>query len=92
MLKNENKHTNSWDASDSDFDTWWNLGYDGKTNPFTVYSPAYWAWAGWMASKKIERQACLDICDAEAEQWQSPKYHYAMAAAVHCARKIKDRN
>lgn len=41
---------------------------------------------------QIERQACIDICDAEAEQWQSPKYHYAMAAAVHCARKIKNRN
>lgn len=44
------------------------------------------------AAVKAERQACLDICDAEAEKWQSPKYHYAMAAAVHCARKIKDRN
>jgi hypothetical protein len=46
-----------------EFDTWWNgddLTYD---NPFEPLTPAYWAWEGWIAGIKAEREACAKVCD-----------------------------
>ena len=39
-----------WDTPREAFNAWWNGGYDDSTNPFTKYSLAYWAFAGWQAA------------------------------------------
>jgi len=51
-----------------EFNNWWN-GNDLTTdNPFKEDTPAYWAWEGWVAGIKAEREACAKlaqetICD-----------------------------
>lgn len=39
-----------WDEVPKAFNEWWDKDYDGKGNPFSFDSPAYWAWAGWKAA------------------------------------------
>ena len=39
-----------WDTPSEAFNKWWNDDYDDSTNPFTVDTYAYWAWAGWQAA------------------------------------------
>ena len=46
------------------FDDWWNeddLTTSG--NNFVEGTPAYWAWEGWCAGVKAEREACAKLCD-----------------------------
>jgi len=43
--------------SERAFDDWWDTEYDGTKNPFTLGTPAYWAWAGWQAALKAREQA-----------------------------------
>lgn len=51
-----------------EFNNWWN-GNDLTTdNPFKQETPAFWAWEGWFAGVKAERDACVKlaqetICD-----------------------------
>jgi hypothetical protein len=40
-----------------------------------------------VASHKQEQ--CAQECDAAAEEWRSPKYHFATSAAKQCAAAIR---
>lgn len=42
-----------WDAIPQAFNDWWNADYDDTGNPYSKDSPAYWAWAGWSAAKRM---------------------------------------
>lgn len=44
-----------------DFNNWWNSDLTLMNNPYTEDTPAYWAWAGWVAGAKAEREACEEI-------------------------------
>jgi len=48
---------------DKEFSKWWNAdqGYDGVTNPYRSDSAVYWAWEGWQAAVKAEREACAKV-------------------------------
>jgi hypothetical protein len=48
-----------------EFNNWWNSDELLKDNPYRIYTPAYWAWEGWCAAVKAEREACAAI----ARQW-----------------------
>jgi hypothetical protein len=51
--------TQKWDSPSDAFNKWWNGEYDDSTNPFTQYSIAYWAFAGWQAAlASRERNFC----------------------------------
>ena len=41
-----------------DFNKWWDEDVLVEDNPFTVGTSAYWAWEGWCAAVKAEREAC----------------------------------
>ena len=44
-----------------DFNKWWNEDdLTTQGNPFTDNTPAYWAWEGWCAGVKAEREAISD--------------------------------
>ena len=51
-----------------DFNKWWNEDdLTTQGNPFTDNTPAYWAWEGWCAGVKAEREACAKVIDEMAE-------------------------
>ncbi len=56
-----------------EFNNWWN-GDDLTTdNNFKKDTPAFWAWEGWLAGVKSEREACADVCDERAKGWKDVK-------------------
>jgi hypothetical protein len=42
-----------------DFNKWWNTDGLVEDNPYTRDTPAFWAWEGWQAAMKAEREACV---------------------------------
>lgn len=46
-----------------EFNAWWNEGETTTDNPYEAGSPAFWAWEGWQAGVKVEREACAKVCD-----------------------------
>jgi hypothetical protein len=49
----------------TEFNKWWNEDLLTEDNPFVDGTPAYWAWEGWCAGVKAEREACALVCEAE---------------------------
>jgi hypothetical protein len=48
----------------SEFNKWWDEdGLTTQGNNFVDGTPAYWAWEGWCAAVKVEREACAKVCD-----------------------------
>jgi hypothetical protein len=47
----------------TEFNKWWNEDLLTEENPFVDNTPAYWAWEGWCAGVKAEREACAKVCD-----------------------------
>ena len=43
-----------------EFNDWWDKDVLTEDNPFNGGTPAYWAWEGWCAGVKAERNATLD--------------------------------
>jgi hypothetical protein len=62
------------------FNSWWNSDDLLKDNPYRIYTPAYWAWEGWCAAIKAEREECAKLC--EEPGWN---------AANWCAKQIRAR-
>ena len=64
----------------TEFNEWWNEDLLTENNPHVDGTPAYWAWEGWCAGVKAEREACAKVCDVlDAEV---DKYPAACAAAI----------
>ena len=54
------------------FSDWWNEGLVAPgNNPYRHESAAYWAWEGWQAGTKAEREACAAFLDEYAKRDQS---------------------
>jgi hypothetical protein len=51
-----------WGMSE-EFNEWWNNDLLTEDNPFVDGTPAYWAWEGWCAAVKVEREACAKVVD-----------------------------
>ena len=47
----------------TEFNKWWNEDLLTEDNPFVDGTPAYWAWEGWCAGVKAEREACAKVAD-----------------------------
>ncbi len=45
------------------FNSWWNNGESLTDNPYEPDSAAFWAWEGWCAAVKAEREACAKVCE-----------------------------
>jgi hypothetical protein len=46
-----------------EFNKWWDEDVLTEDNPFNGGTPAYWAWEGWCAAVKAEREACAKVAD-----------------------------
>jgi len=44
-----------------EFNAWWDAESDIADNPYLEGSPAFWAWEGWQAGVKAEREACAKM-------------------------------
>jgi len=44
-----------------DFNKWWNSDGLVEDNPYERDTPAFWAWEGWQAAVKAEREACAKM-------------------------------
>lgn len=74
---------------DEAFNRWWNDDPLFKDNPFNRDTPAFWAWEGWVAGVKAEREACAKVCDEQME-WGEINKSMAVAAG-NCADLIRER-
>lgn len=78
----------------AEFNEWWNEDLLMEDNPFVDGTPAYWAWEGWCAAVKVEREACANVCDdlpapescsmAESSLWD--------VATLECGDAIRARS
>lgn len=46
-----------------EFNQWWNSESLTDDNLYPQDSPAYWAWEGWQAAMKAEREACAKVVE-----------------------------
>jgi hypothetical protein len=46
-----------------EFNQWWNSESLTDDNLYPQDSPAYWAWEGWQAAVKAEREACAKVVE-----------------------------
>ena len=74
---------------DTAFNRWWNADGLIEDNPFNRDTPAFWAWEGWVAGVRAEREACAQICDEQME-WGEINKSMAVAAG-NCADLIRER-
>ncbi len=65
-----------------EFNSWWHNGEAPNNNPYELDSAAYWAWEGWRAAIKAERNECVRIC---CEHWLNG------GNAMECADAIRAR-
>jgi hypothetical protein len=48
------------------FNEWWDSDKLMDENPYTAGTPIWWAWEGWAAGAKDEREACARLAATEA--------------------------
>jgi hypothetical protein len=69
-----------------EFNAWWDEGEITTDNPYEADSFAFWAWEGWQAGVKAEREACRSIVmEAFDDTWSGTKENdilYEIAAAI----------
>jgi len=46
-----------------EFNQWWNSESLATGNLYLQDSPAFWAWEGWQAAVKAEREACAKVVE-----------------------------
>jgi hypothetical protein len=49
---------------DKEFNEWWNSDGIAEENSYCEGSPVFWAWEGWQAALKAEREACAQAAEA----------------------------
>ena len=70
----------------TEFNKWWNEDLLTEDNPFVDGTPAYWAWEGWCAGVKAEREACAKAAEASYRMGLNVTSQPAHIAAVIRAR------
>lgn len=77
----------------TEFNKWWNEDLLTEDNPFCDGTPAYWAWEGWCAGVKAEREACAKVCDRVVEGKDPDDIHSdSQWAALTLAAEIRARS
>ena len=46
-----------------DFNKWWDSEGIAEDNSYREGSPVFWAWEGWQAAMKAEREQCAKVVD-----------------------------
>ncbi len=60
----------------------WDADNIPKNNPYSVDTPAFWAWEGWQAGVGAEREACAKVLDRMAENDKLSNYFKVAALAI----------
>jgi hypothetical protein len=55
----------------TEFNNWWNKDLLTEDNPYVEGTPAFWAWEGWLAGVKAERDACVKLAYDIDPVWES---------------------
>jgi hypothetical protein len=66
----------------TEFNEWWNEDLLTEDNPHVDGTPAYWAWEGWCAGVKAEREACAKVCEERLGPTATDFYGKTYAAAI----------
>jgi len=45
----------------AEFNEWWDEDLLTEGNPYVDGTPAYWAWEGWCAAVKVEREKIINL-------------------------------
>jgi hypothetical protein len=62
------------------FNHWWNEGeVSPGDNPYTHETAAYWAWEGWQAGAKAEREACAKVVENYCGAWDNQGFALSQA-------------
>jgi len=69
-----------------DFNKWWNSDELAEDNPYELESALFWAWEGWQAAVKVEREACAALCDKISDD-----DGFEGGYASYCAHAIRAR-
>jgi hypothetical protein len=68
------------------FNHWWNEGeVSPGDNPYTHETAAYWAWEGWQAGAKAERETCAKVVENYCGAWDHQGF--ALAQAIRARAK-----
>jgi hypothetical protein len=70
-----------------EFNQWWNRDELTADNLYRKDSPAYWAWEGWQAGARAEREACARVCESQYIADGNPEDD----ASTQCAAAIRER-
>ena len=73
----------------AEFNEWWNEDLLTEDNPYVDGTPAYWAWEGWCAGVKAEREACAKVCEDNATDLSEGDWD---SACINCADHIRARS
>lgn len=65
-----------------DFNQWWNKDDLTNDNLYRKDTPMYWAWEGWQAGVKAEREACAKVLDEMAEKDKLSNYYQVAALSI----------
>lgn len=66
----------------AEFNEWWDSDNLSGNNPHRRESAAYWAWEGYQAGVKAEREACAKALDAMAEKDKLSNYYQVAALSI----------
>ncbi len=69
------------------FNEWWDSDELVEDNPFNTDTAMFWAWEGWQAGVKREREACAKVCDELVLEHPGR----ADLTAKQCAFAIRER-
>jgi hypothetical protein len=77
-----------------EFNKWWDNDLLTENNPYVDGTPAFWAWEGWCAAVKAEREACAKVCnDLPAPPYVSCDDESVWdVATLECGDAIRSRN
>jgi hypothetical protein len=74
---------------DKEFNEYWDSNEGLDDNPYELESALFWAWEGWQAGVKREREACAKVCDERAAA--HPMGSDEQCEAEDCAAAIRAR-
>jgi hypothetical protein len=70
---------------DDDFDNWWEHEENmTSNNPYQEGGVLFWAWEGWVAGRKAEREACAKLTD---KFFNTGRNWAQLAAAIRAGEK-----
>jgi hypothetical protein len=75
---------------DKEFNEYWDSNEGLDDNPYELESALFWAWEGWQAGVKREREACAKLCEDIDNEYEGEDELAAWCAAAIRARRQQE--